>query len=538
MMFQDRRFEPERRGETPRGRRQVTLLELVSRIWKAKLWALAGGLLFGLACVAVLPFLKPVYEASSQIYIDPQDLQLLKNDLTPAVSGGDSGVLIVESQVRVMQSASVLKLVVKNLDLTQDKEFGGGGSGFLSSLLGRSGQTSTDPVDQAVQNLEKNINVVREDRTYIITVYARSHDAARAAEISNAVVNAYLQVRDMQRTDQANSAADTLDSRLATLQAAVKVREDAVEKFKADNNIVDTNGVVLAESRLGQNNTVVATAEDAMNKRKVERDQLQQLLAHPEQFLSSPVATASPDLMRLRGELDRAETQLSLLEVTLGARHPRILVAKSGVAAVRRAIDVEMSRLARNADIAYDRAKSDYDAAVASLKPLVSQVQDIDTARIQLRQLQRDADSTRAVYEEALTRSRQAREQGLVNTLNAQIITLASTPLRRKSPPSAKVMLVLAVGLGMCLGLASGIGYGLLRESEGKPAPARGRRPNPVPTRAPARAPNPAPVPNSASYAATLRERHRRASAASLLDMAVESPRPATTGAPLDARRW
>ena len=535
MMFQDRRYEPQNRWE-PSGSSRLTALELALRLWKARLWALGGAALFGLLCLAVLPFLKPTYEASAQIYIDPQNLQLLKNDLTPAVSGGDSGVLIVESQVRVMQSASVLKLVVKNLNLTQDDEFGGGGAGFLSSLFGRSSQAPTDPLDQAVQNREKNINVVREDRTYIITVYARSHSPTRAAEISNAVVNAYLQVRDTQRTDQANSAADTLDSRLATLQAAVKTREDAVEKFKADNNIVDTNGVVLAESRLSQSNALVSAAEDTMNKRKVERDQLRQLLAHPEQFLSSPVATASPDLMRLRGELEAAKALLTTLEATLGSRHPRILTAKSGVAAVQSAIDLEMNRLARNAEIAYDRAKSEYDAAVGSLKPLVSQVQDIDAARIQLRQLQRDADSARAVYEEALTRSRQTREQGLVNTLNAQIITLASTPLRRKSPPSAKIMLALAIGLGGCLGLASGVGYGFIRENEREPGPKRGgneRKPRRDRHPAPA-APAPA-APAPARYADVLRERHRRRRSGSILSMVDELSRPAA-GAPRDAR--
>jgi uncharacterized protein involved in exopolysaccharide biosynthesis len=490
----------------------------LSRIWKAKFWALGGAILFGVLCLAIMPFIKPVYEASAQIYINPQHLQLLKNDLTPAVAGADSGVIIVESQVRVMQSASVLRLVAKKLDLTHDEEFRGRGGSFLSSLFGASSQTPVDPVEQAVEQLEKNINVVREDRTYIITVYARSSRPDRAAEISNAIVNAYLEVRDTQRTEQANVAADTLGGRLTALQAELKLREDAVEKFKVDHNIVDTNGVVLAESRLSQNNTVVSAAEDAMNKRKVERDQLKNLLKHPEQFLSSPIATASPDLMRLRTELERAETQLSTLQVTLGSRHPRILTARSEVTAIQRAIDVEMRRLARNADIAYNRAKSEYEAALGALGPLVSRVQDIDAARIQLRQLQREADSARAVYEEALTRSRQTREQGLVNTLNAQIITMASSPLRRKSPPSTKVMLVLAIGLGGCLGLASGIGYGAIRESEPRPKPVRDRRPEPTP------------------YAKQLQERHRRR-AGSLLAMA-EEPRPAAPRMPLDVRRW
>lgn len=507
-MFQDRRFERQEQWESPGGASQISALDLVLRLWKARFWALGGAISFALACLAIIPFIKPVYEASAQIYIDPQNLQLLKDDLTPAVSGGDVGVIIAESQVRIMQSASVLRQVVKDLGLTRDEEFGSGGS-FLSSLFRASPQTSIDPVEQAVENLEKNVSVVREDRTYIITVYAKSSNPARAAEISNAVVNAYLQVRDTQRTGQATIAADTLDSRLATLQASVKMHEDTVEKFRNDNNIVDTNGADLTESRLGQNNANISAAEDAMNKRKVEYDQLHVLLSNPEQFLSSPIATASPDLMRLRGNLERANAQLTALEVTLGGRHPRILTAKGEVSAARNAINTEMNRLARNANIAYEQAKADYETAVNALKPLIVRVQDADAVRVQLRQLQREADSARAVYEEALIRSRQTREQGLVNTLNAQIITMASTPIRRKSPPSVKVLLMLSIGFGGFLGLALGAGYNFVREGRPDLRQERRRQRNPEGEKKPR----------------------------SLLNMIKDDPQP-RHGMPYDTSRW
>ncbi|WP_161974246.1 GumC family protein [Rhizobium deserti] len=443
---------------------RVTAAELAQRLWAAKLWALAGAILFGAACILIMPLIKPVYEASTQIYVDPQNLQLLRNDLTPALSAGDSGVVIVESQVRIMQSASVLKIVVENLGLTNDEEFGGKGGKASWFSFGASNSARNDPVQEAVERLSKNINVVREDRTYMITVYGRSRSPQRAAEISNAIIQAYLQLRDNQRTDQANSASTSLEGRLASLQTSLKAREDAVAQFKVDNRIVDTNGTVLAEGRLGQNNVAVSAAEDAMNKRKVDRDQLQELLAHPDRLLSSPIATASPDLLRLRGELQQSQADLSTLAATLGERHPRVISAKSRVAAISKSVSGEMSRLAQYAGIEYDRAKAEYQSALKSLDPLISQVQNIDSARIQLRQLQREADSARAVYEEALTRSRETREQGLLNTLNAQIISPASAPIRRKSPPSFSVMFVLSVGLGLCLGWSLGVGYGYLRD--------------------------------------------------------------------------
>jgi uncharacterized protein involved in exopolysaccharide biosynthesis len=467
-MFQLDTNEVPERG-LPRSAHRITVAELARRLWSAKIWALAGAILFGAACILIMPLIKPVYEASAQIYVDPQNLQLLRNDLTPALSAGDSGVVIVESQVRIMQSASVLKIVVENLALMNDEEFGAQGSKTSWFSFGASNSARNDPVQEAVERLSKNINVVREDRTYMITVYGRSRSPQRAAEITNAIIQAYLQLRDNQRTDQANSASTSLEGRLASLQASLKAREDAVAQFKVENQIVDTNGTVLAEGRLGQNNVAVSAAEDTMNKRKVDRDQLQELLAHPERFLSSPIATASPDLLRLRGELQQSEADLSTLSATLGERHPRVVSARSRVAAISKSVSGEMSRLAQYASIEYDRAKAEYQSALKSLDPLISQVQNIDSARIQLRQLQREADSARAVYEEALTRSRETREQGLLNTLNAQIVSPASPPIRRKSPPSFSLMFVLSVGSGLCLGWSLGVGYGYLRDQDSYP---------------------------------------------------------------------
>lgn len=475
MMFQSGNDGLREREENYGNRPQLSIGDVVLRVWRARYWTIAGAVLFGLLCLLVMPFIKPVYEASAQVYIDPQNLQLLQHDLTPTVSGGDAGVLVAESQVRIMQSASVLRLVVKKLDLTKDPEFGGGGAGhsLLSLPFGGGAKVPTDPVEQAVESLSRNINVVREDRTYMVTVYARSHSAERSAQISNAIVDAYLELRDDQRTDMANNASDSLEDRLGALQATLKTKEDAVAKFKVDHNIVEANGNGLAETRLSQNNSVVSAAEDAMNKRKVERDQLRDLLSHPERFLSSPLATASPDLLRLRGDLEASQAALSTLQATLGPRHPQVVTAATRVAAVQRLITAEITRLSQNADIAYESARSDYQAASKSLDPLVSQVQKIDSARIQLRQLQREADSARAIYEEAFTRSRETREQGGLNTLNAQIVSRASAPIRRKSPPSTSVMLVLAVAFGGALGLASGVGYDAMRDRSSARAPLR-----------------------------------------------------------------
>src|SRR5690606_7863557 len=114
----------------------------------------------------------------------------------------------------------------------------------------------------------------------------------------------------------------------------------------------------------------------------------------------SPEAMGSTELARMRDELTRARNDMALLGSTLGPRHQRLVAARSQLEAIRQGISAELERLASNAALAHQRAQSQFEAAVAALAPLTGQMQDMDASRIQLRQLERQAESSRAVYEE------------------------------------------------------------------------------------------------------------------------------------------
>ena len=78
------------------------------------------------------------YEAFAELLIDPRDLKLSDRDLTQTGLPNDATLAIVENQVRVLTSGTVLNRVVDKLKLTEDSEFNGqraGGIGnFISSL--------------------------------------------------------------------------------------------------------------------------------------------------------------------------------------------------------------------------------------------------------------------------------------------------------------------------------------------------------------------------------------------------------------------
>src|SRR4051812_23590608 len=191
-----------------------------SRLWRTKGWALSTALVFGALAVVFCQVIPPNYHASAQIYIDPQNLQLLERDLAPNAAGGDAGVVLIESQARVMASESVLRAVAIQLGLDHDPEFVGQGSAlkaWLDGLLNGPPGADVDNLQRAVTALGKAIYVVRLDRTYVVDVHAESESATRAAEIANAVVQQYLTLRESQRAGQAGRASGEFAGRLAQL---------------------------------------------------------------------------------------------------------------------------------------------------------------------------------------------------------------------------------------------------------------------------------------------------------------------------------
>ncbi|MET3898829.1 succinoglycan biosynthesis transport protein ExoP [Devosia sp. UYZn731] len=448
----------------------LSLGDFGSRLWRTKGWALSTALAFGALAVVFCQVMPANYRASAQIYIDPQNLQLLERDLAPNAAGGDAGVVLIESQARVMASQSVLRAVAIQLDLDHDPEFVGSGSplkAWLDHVLNGPPGADVDDLQRAVTALGKAVYVVRLDRTYVVDVHAESESATRAAEIANAVVQQYLNLRESQRAGQAGRASGEFEGRLAQLLKELETAENAVESFKSANNIVETGGQSLLEGEVSQANQGLLSANAAVASAQIQLDQLQALAGDPNRIMALPEAQGSPDMVRLRGELQVASSDAAVLSATLGAQHPRLLAAKERVAGARAALNAEIDRLLASAELNLDRAKDNAASLDGRVSGLTGDLQSTDSKRVRLRQLEREADASKAVYEDALLRSRETAEQAQIDTLNAQVVSQASPPVSRSFPPKLSLLLPVALLFGLLAG--AGIGLGL----QGMPAKGR-----------------------------------------------------------------
>jgi succinoglycan biosynthesis transport protein ExoP len=212
-----------------------------------------------LLALFILHAVTPLYTATSQVLLDPRREAVLGADSILSELTLDSSM--VDSQVALLRSRSLLARVVAEEELLNDAEFADPARGVLGTLwtavtgeADAEGAGVSSDVMAAVERLGSRLDVRREGRSYVISVSVTSADPSKAARIANGVADAHLTDQLEAGYDAARRASDWLSDRLEALRAELRASEDAVEKFRAENQLVATLTGTVTEQQLSELN--------------------------------------------------------------------------------------------------------------------------------------------------------------------------------------------------------------------------------------------------------------------------------------------
>jgi polysaccharide biosynthesis transport protein len=442
---------------------------ILRRLWRGSPFIVLGGLFMVAAAVALLGLLPPRYTSSIQVLVDPSDLRVVENDVNARQPQADSGVSIAESQVRVIQSDSVLRRVIAKLHLDQDDEFVQPDSTnpVVDWVKGALGMTppaaSRNPVNIALDTLQNRLSVRRAERTFVIDVAVQSRDPEKAAAIANAIGEAYFAEEAAARTETARRASDALAGRLNSLKRDVEQAEGAVVRYREEHKLVASSGRLLTDQQLGDLNQQLVTASIKTAEAKSRLDQARRMR-------SSDPSTALPEMLQslemqaLRQQYATLSRNTAELATRLGERHPAMAEQYAQQRDLQRLIQREKERIIDTTQKDYDRAAASEAAIRASLDRVKNETTTSDRAYVGLRELERTLESRRGVYEAYLKRAREASEQERLNTTNVRIISAATPARQRTFPPSPKIVLPVALVLGLLLGGAIALMVGADRD--------------------------------------------------------------------------
>ncbi|MGP9813507.1 GumC family protein [Rhodopseudomonas sp. NSM] len=431
----------------------VDFRNVVGILSRRRNWVFGVPLALCALVVAYLLVAHPAYTGTAQVFVDPRDQYTPKDDPLQNSVPGD-GLLLVESQLKIITSNEVLNRVIEQMNLQNDPEFNGERMGLgrlVKALIGLG-----KPEDRALvtlRNLRKKVTTRRIDRSFVIDILASADTAPRAAALANAVATSYLEEQAGANSAFQRRTSESISAQLGKLRQEVKRGEEAVAAFKAANNLVGARSRMVSEQQLDEANTQLTNAKTRLADAQA-RVRLIETIEHGDAGLDAvPEAMQSAAIVQLRGRLadaSREEAQLAQID---GPNHPALQAARAQVRDVQAAIQRELKTIARSVRNTYASERTNVQNLQANFDALKTQSQANEKLMVPLRELERKAESSRIVYESFLAKAKTAEERQGIDTTNIRLISRATTPENKSWPPTM-IMLAAAIFAGLTIGIA------------------------------------------------------------------------------------
>jgi polysaccharide biosynthesis transport protein len=424
------------------------------------------------ASVIYLKITPPTYTGQVKVLFGNPKAQFVQQQSVLAETAMDNAQL--ETQLQILKSKAIATTVINQLRLADDPDFKAAESKLHSTfqtirrwfgLPLRDGTVNQNEVmDGLVAAFDNRLTATRLGVSTVIEISFNASTPERAAEIANAVANAYVTDQLNAKFDANRTATGWLQDRLKELGQQALTAERAVNAFKSQNNIVAAGGKMMDEQQVAELNSrlVAARAQtsDALTRLNRFETILNSNAATPESIgnldASGSEALGNPIINSLRQqylEYARREAEWS---TRLGRDHLAVVNLRTRMVGIRTSILDEVRRLAETSRSDYEVAKQRQQEIEKQLASAVSQSRSTSSAELTMRELETSAKGYRSLYESFLQRYMGSVQQESFPISDARVISPASPPQGKSKPKSA---LILALGLLGGLGLGTALGF-------------------------------------------------------------------------------
>jgi len=407
-----------------------------------------------------------IYQGAATLDIEQSAPQVLGSKVEDVVDQGGGNFWyskeFYETQYKIIVSRAVAQRVVDKLGLAEDPGFLG-----LEDLRDPQQRRQAASRIDAVGQLQERTQVEPVKESHLAIVHVEDTDPKRAALLTNAVAQSYIDENADRRLEATKNAADWLQSQVSGLKTSLEGSELALYNYKKENDI-------LSMSLEDQQNTTsqkLKTLSDEITKaqtRKIELmaqiEQLHVLQAESKatgEFRSDgfgPVVQSSM-IQTLKGDYFKQRETVAQLAQRYEARHPTLLQAQAELESARGDLQREIDHIVQASETDY-RTAADTEV---QLQKLFEQVRieafNINKREIDYKKLDREARNNSELYDLVLKRLKETDLTSLLKTNNIHLLDASIVPMSPIKPNRTKNTLV-----GAALGMVCGFALAFLQE--------------------------------------------------------------------------
>ena len=404
------------------------------------------------ATVLYLFTMPPVFQARAQVLIDAGSENVVNFKEVVEQNRGTSEYY--QTQYRMLQNRPLIKKTLDDLNLWDHPEFGGPPAAGSVPVLARIKGAVSGAMAQLTQGLQParpaapsaasaettrqargidaflghlKITPIRNSR--LVDVVFESTDPEIAARAANALSKGYIEQTFQQKLQVSQDASSWLEKELATQRDVVENAELALQRYREDHDAVsveDRQNIVV--QKLADLNAAVTRAKTTRIEKEAAFRQLQSLGGGGAAVDAFPLIIGNTFIQQLKTELAGLQRQQAELLERYGERYPDVIKTASAITTTRTKLDAEIAKVVES-------VRSEYLITVAQERELVgaleSQKQEalaLNRKGIEYAALQREAASTRQMFEGLLQRLKETGISGDRRTSDIRIVEPAEVP--------------------------------------------------------------------------------------------------------------
>ena len=418
-------------------------------------WVILACFVLGVVVAAIITSLTvPVYESVARVDINPsQSTDIGISDLMENKIGSDTSNRLL-TQVRILQSDSVIYAVIESQNLYTKKPF--------SEVFKSSPYVPGKPLTPAqrvllLNRLRSNLQVVSIPNTDLVEIHYQDPDPAQASVIAQAIVDQYLELDLRSRYEGMLRISNWLSGELNELKAHSAEAQRKVAQFQRDNNLIgiDAEGgnLVTDSLRLVNEQLLQAEADRIVKEARYHLAQTR----NPELLVSVAPTTT---LMTLRSQQAELMVQAADLKAKYGSDYPRVREVNKQLTAVQADIDEEITNLLK-------RFEEEYNASVNTQKLLQDRLEQVKQQAFRVSDssadyeiLKHEAESTEELYDALQMKLKEASVTAGLNSNNVNIVDKAGIPAFPIAPLKRN-----NYGFGALIGLFLGVSVAIFLET-------------------------------------------------------------------------
>jgi polysaccharide biosynthesis transport protein len=300
---------------------------------------------------------------------------------------------------------------------------------------------------RAVDAFLGNLEVGNEEGTWVITIDFTSIEPAKAALIANHTADLFVQGQIDAKREDIGETSRWMREQIGSLREEVRTAEAAVERFRAEHDLLDVNEVTLSEQELAAINAELVAARAELAAQRARLQEVEDLRRQGRLDAVGDVV-ASPVIIGLRSQ----ETELLRREAELGQeygeRHPVIQQLVREKANIAAKIGQEISRTVRAVESQAQETKARVEALEAEIAASKMASSGDRATAVQLHELEREATAARTLYETLLQSFAQIGARQDFIRPGVRVLSLAKIP---ESPSSLSPKMFAAAGFTVSL---------------------------------------------------------------------------------------